>query len=67
MQLTIFIGKKVYCKTFSGRIYEGVVKEIEYIGMNEHNRPVNLILIFTKYNEYASINSLDLKFIEEEK
>lgn len=67
MQLQNFIGKKVYCKTFSNRVYIGVVKEVEYMGENEQKKPIWLIGILTKFDEFVSINSLDLKFMEEEK
>jgi len=65
--LTELVGKKIFTKLTSGRIYTGIVKEVEFIGYDENNAPIYLISLTDKLGFHITFSSKEFKFIEEQK
>ena len=60
-------GKKIYTKLNSGKIYTGIVKEVEFIGNDNNDVPIYIISLIDKFGLFISFSSKEFKFIEEQK
>lgn len=65
--LTDLIGKKIFTKLNSDKIYTGIVQEVEFVGYDEQNIPIYIISLIDKFGLFISFSSKEFKFIEEQK
>ena len=59
-------GKNIYVKLVSGRIYTGVVKEVNFLGNGVDDIPYYMFSIVDKFGKLVSFSSKEISFMEEE-
>lgn len=66
MDNNIWIGKKVFIKTQSDRIYTGIVLDVTYLGKDIHNADCSIFTIKDKFEKIVAISNKEIKIIDEE-
>jgi len=67
MDFKYYIGKRVFVKTQTNRVYAGEVLEVNFIGQNSFGAEIYLITLRDKYNSLVCFHNNEIRFIEEEK
>lgn len=67
MDFKYYIGKRVFIKTFSDRVYSGEVLEVTFMGFDADGVEISLITLNDKFDSRVCFNNKEIKFIEEEK
>lgn len=62
-----YIGKRVYVKLTSGRIYVGKVTEVNFLGKNSDGVELYLIMMIDKFGSIVSFSNTEINLIDEER
>ena len=67
MEFNDFKGKKVFVKTISDRIYNGIVDSVDWVGRNDNGKDIILISLTDKFGKLVAFATYEIRFIEEQK
>jgi hypothetical protein len=62
-----YLGKRIYAKLNSGRVYSGVVTEVTYIGKNQDGAELYLIMIIDKFGSAVAFSNTEINILDEER
>jgi hypothetical protein len=59
-----FEGKKVFVKLKRGSFYNGIVKEVNYLGKNEFGIELWMFLLLDKFDNFVGFSNSEIDVIE---